>query len=185
MMKCKYCVERLTAMDVQRGRCPYCGGAVMVKPRKKMPFLFWIIVIPFLLVGALVSVGGVESLVRYETNKEHYVQVDATIVQILREESYDSVNDETDVDYTVFVDYEYGGKEYKHVQLDYYNSSMRQGERLQIEIDSRDPGTVVSNNWWIMLVGGFVSCPWGRCLVFGLPPWQKSKGRLLLSLQQQ
>lgn len=174
-MKCKYCVERLTELDVQRGRCPYCGGAIMAPQRKKLPFLFWLFVVPFLVVGIFAVLGGFSSLVTYESNKEHYVQVDARIVQILREEHYDSVNDETDVDYTVFVDYEYGGKQYEHVQLSYYNSSMRQGDLLQIEIDSRDPGTVVRNNWWIMLIGVVFLAIGGGALYLAYRPGKKTR----------
>lgn len=151
-MKCKMCHAELSSVDIQKGRCPYCGAAAVPEARK-MPLILWVIVLSFLLVGIMGIIGGTYSAVQYEQSKAYLTEVDAEIVEIRREETYDSVNDETDVDYTVFVDYEYDGVLYQHVELSYHKSSMRSGDIVQVQIDSRNPGEVVVNNWWIILVG--------------------------------
>lgn len=165
-MKCKYCHEVFPDSQVRNGRCPYCGGSVTVKPQKSLPVLVWIFIGAFLFVGVMMFLGGFSSWWTYQSYSEYYATVDACIVEIQKEVTYDRVNDETDVDYTVFVDYEYGGVEYERIELGYHNTTMREGDVLQIEIDTREPGVVVENVWWLMIVGLVIGGIGGTMLYF-------------------
>ena len=178
-MKCHFCMEKLSQADAQKGRCPYCGNAVTMVQKRRLPVLAMVIIGLFMLVGAMIFLGGLGSCISYEANKAYYVRVDAQIAEILIEESYDSVNDETDIDYTVFVDYEYDGTRYEHVELGRHSSDMRVGDRLEIEIDTRDPGTVVSNVWWLMIVGAVWLAIVGGALYFIVKPKQKTAAQTL------
>ena len=53
-MKCNACYERLEPTQISRGRCPYCGAAIMAK-KEKLPIGFWLCAVPFLLIGPYFS----------------------------------------------------------------------------------------------------------------------------------
>ena len=149
-MKCNACYERLEPTQISRGRCPYCGAAIMAK-KEKLPIGFWLCAVPFLLIGLLFFIVGLDSLLSYENGKAYHVQLDAQIVKILVEETEDSDGD-TEIDYTVFVSYEYDGTLYEKVELGHHNSGMKVGDWIEVKIDSRNPGEIVENLWWIMIV---------------------------------
>ena len=167
-MTCKYCHEVYPDYKARQGRCPYCGGSVTIPPRKKVPILVWLIILAFLFVGSMMFLGGLISWWTYESNSEYYITLDARIVEIQKEVTYDEVNDETDVDYTVFVDYEYNGVKYEHIELGRHDTDMREGDVLQIEIDTREPGEVVQNVWWLMIVGAVIGGIGGAVLYFAV-----------------
>lgn len=150
-MKCNACYERLEPAQISRGRCPYCGATFTGK-KEKLPIVVWLCAAMFLLIGLLFFIVGLNSLLTYENGKPYHVQVDAQIVKILVEETEDSDGD-TELDYTVFISYEYDGTLYEKVELGYHHSGMKVGDWIEVKIDSRDPGEIVENLWWIMIVG--------------------------------
>lgn len=85
----------------------------------------------FIIIGLFFAVVSVLIL---SSPKEDLVSATATISAI--EVSYDENNERT---FSVFVDYSADGKEYTHVELGSYSSSMHEGDTVDIGYDPADP----------------------------------------------
>lgn len=78
-------------------------------------------------------------------------KTNAIIVDI-QKELIDVFTDDNDLypeeqyDYKVFIDYSVDGQEYKHVQYDSYDSSMKVGQEIEIQYDTKDPSNIQSTN---------------------------------------
>lgn len=91
------------------------------------------------------------SIYAYTNYKELDGKVMAIITDIKKEKVENIYNDEEDLDkeeydYTVYVDYEVDGKEYKNIEYDSYDSSMKIGEKIEINYDPNDPSKIQGQN---------------------------------------
>lgn len=152
-MKCKYCFEIIPNTVPPQKRCPSCGASVMEKQTPKIPVLIWLFAGLFLFTGVLITFSAIVDGIAYYSERDYYVQVDATIVEIRQEITPDHASGEEDVDHTVYVSYTWGGRDYGHMELGHYDTRMKTGDIIQVEIDSRSPGEIVSNELWLVLVG--------------------------------
>ena len=69
----------------------------------------------------------------------------------------------------VYVDYEYDGKTYEHIKLDYYYSGMYVGDIIDVRINPYKPGAVITSQTPQILIGVFLAFLGGRNL------WNASK----------
>lgn len=147
-MKCKQCGLSFAQDNIPQARCPGCGTAVGKRFLQGIPLFIWLFSCIIAFGGLAFTVGGISSTWIYHRDKEHYAYVDAKIVEIRKE-----VNKDDEVDHKVYVSYSYDGVHCEYVKLSSYNSSMREGDWIQIEIDQRDPTKIVEDLWWLSLVG--------------------------------
>lgn len=97
--------------------------------------LFFITGIVMLLVGAIVLTVGFISVANSE-------ETEATII---------SVSDSGEK--TAYVSYHYDGNTYHNVKTGYYNSNMKIGDRIVINVDKNDPGKII-NTYFFFIFGG-------------------------------
>lgn len=97
--------------------------------------LFLIVGVVMLLVGAIVLTIGFISVANSE-------ETEAVIVSVS-----DSGNK------TAYVSYHYGDNVYHNVATGYYNSNMKSGDRLIVNVDKSDPGVIV-NTYFFFIFGG-------------------------------
>lgn len=129
----------------------------------------------FLLGGFLITLAGVMDGVDYYSNKPHYAQVDAQIMEIREEQRYDAAEDSYDTVHRVFVCYTYDGVDYTGVELNRYTSSMEVDDIYRVEIDTRYPEKIVGNEIWLMGMGGaFLLVAWGLAWMFGIVGGKKT-----------
>lgn len=174
-MKCKYCYAQIPE-NPRKGRCSDCGASIMKKANKKFRIPWFLVVFCgiFFFAGALITFAGIQDALEYRANKEHYAQVDAVITHIDKKTTYDSINEEYDTDYTVYVSYQYGGVEYQWVKLNYYHSGMHEGDGITVEIDTRSPDTVVSDAGFVSFMGiGFMAIGGVIFYFAGIAPQKK------------
>ncbi len=97
-----------------------------------------------LLFGLVFVAGGifviVISGVRISHRHLYDSRTQAVISEILEEPDYGE--DSFGYTYTVYVDYEIGGKRYEHVEFPAYNSGMQEGDSIDILYRSDDPGKI-------------------------------------------
>ena len=106
---------------------------IAMKPEKALPLMGWI----FAVVGlVLLAVGVVLTAGRPPEEDRIYTQ--ATIVSIEERYGHDSFNSNRNSEHQVIVEYEVDGQRYVE-KLDYYSSSMREGDTLQIYTASGRP----------------------------------------------
>lgn len=154
-MKCKYCGTILSAANTSKGRCPDCGASVPV--RQKIPGLIRFFAGIFLFTGILIMLSAAYDGYAYKSNEEHYVTVDATITEIRLVVTDGVAGEDEEVDHEVYVDYTYEGTDYHHIAFDWYDVDMREGDILPVTIDSRSPGEIVSNEFWLVWFGLAIS----------------------------
>lgn len=102
--------------------------------------IFLIVGIVFLAVG----IGVLYSGIRFRMNA---VETQAVITEI---ETYRSGDD---THHSVWVEYEYDGKEYKDIRLNVYNSGMHVGKEITILVDPKNPQKV-STEYGLIFAGG-------------------------------
>lgn len=100
---------------------------------------------PFVSAIAIILVGVIAlvvSIVISNKNKNKvYEPVEATVVRV--ETSYDS---DDNLNYTAYIDYTVNGKEYKNVQSPESNSSMKEGDKIEILYNVDDPTDLSSKS---------------------------------------
>ena len=97
--------------------------------------LFLVVGVVMLLVGAIVLAIGFISVANSE-------ETEAVIVSVS-----DSGNK------TAYVSYNYGDNVYHYVATGYYNSNMKSGDRLIVNVDKNAPGVIV-NTYFFFIFGG-------------------------------
>lgn len=102
------------------------------KVNENMSVLPFIIVLSFILVGIIV--GIIVYSIDYYSNEKYFKLTTAVITEIEVVE-----RDDDDVSHYVYVDYVVAGKEYSHINLGSYSSSMYVGQEIAIEYDFRNP----------------------------------------------
>lgn len=147
-MKCKNCNEQITKLMIAQGRCPSCGTAVGKPVLQGIPIVVWLFSVVMLFGGVLISAAGVSGTYIYNRDKVHFAYIDAQIVEIQKE-----IGKDDEVDYTVYVSYTYDSVAVEHVKLINHNSSMKEGDIVQIEIDTRDPSKIVEDPLWMAFIG--------------------------------
>lgn len=127
--------------------------------------------IGIIFVGLIIFGIAIFALTNY---KEYEGKVTAVISNIQKEriDSYSDDSNEEQYNYTVFVDYEVDGFEYKGIEYDSYNSSMKIGDKIEIKYDLDDPSKIQSENgktfiFVFITLGGLVT-------IFGI--YQTIKG---------
>lgn len=106
---------------------------ISMRPEKALPLMGWI----FAIVGlVLLAVGVILTAKRPPEADRIYTQ--ATIVSIEERYGHDSFNSNRNSEHRVLVEYEAEGQRYVE-KLDYYSSSMREGDTLQIYTVSGRP----------------------------------------------
>ncbi len=106
----------------------------------------------FGIIGLGLMIGGIIFLVNRINYMDNAVVIEAEITDI---ESYR--DSDGDRHHTVYVTYEYEGKEYEDIRLSEYSSSMQEGKTIEIYIDKTDATDVHTKSMFyfgpIMLMG--------------------------------
>lgn len=155
-MKCPSCyceVQKTT----ESGRCPECGIRLTKTPatpqKAKRPVLLQLLLVlsavPCLFFGIIgLCIEIPETQKYYQEVKPRIETIDATISRI---ETY--TDSDGDTQHTVYVDYRYGGKTYKDVELSRYSSSMDEGDEITVELDPKNPEELASSPLGSLIVG--------------------------------
>lgn len=117
-----------------------------------------------IIVGLIIFGISLFSLINH---KELDGRVEATISDIKREKLETVIKDEDsfsedEYEYTVFVNYTVDKKEYKNVKYDRWVSTMKVGDKLEVEYDPKDPSKIQSINGKtdiiiLMSLGGLIT----------------------------
>ena len=97
--------------------------------------LFWVVGIVMLLVGAIVLTIGFISVANSE-------ETEAVIVSVSHSGNK-----------TAYVSYHYGDNVYHNVATGFYNSKMKSGDRLIVNVFRDNPGVIV-NTYFFFIFGG-------------------------------
>ena len=92
--------------------------------------------IGFIIVGLLMLGISTFAFINY---KEYDGVTNATISKIAKTDDRTAMEEEEDIGYTVYVDYEIDGKEFKNIELGSYSSDMKEGDKIEIRYDLNDP----------------------------------------------
>ncbi len=105
----------------------------------------------FALVGTIFIIVGIMANVKSSQFKEYAVEVNGVIEDIVIEEHTD------ETDYDVYVSYEYDGVYYEDIHIDFYSSSMSEGQEIDLLIDPDNPTDIHSSEgdlfFTLMFVG--------------------------------
>lgn len=101
-------------------------------------------------IGLVFLIVGLCSFISGSVNKNKGEEITAVVTAIERYRGSDG-----DTSHRVYVDYEYDGKEYTDMPLNYYSSSMRRGKKISITIDPDEPENILSTGVNLMLGGIF------------------------------
>lgn len=113
----------------------------------------------FSISASLCMIGGLKERAAITEAKAFLKKISAVVSAIDTHEEYTDKGKRTSR--RVYVSYSYDNVHYDHIPLSYYNSSMKEGYRVQVTIDSRKPGRTVS-------MGGsavFITC----AVIFYIP----------------
>ena len=109
--------------------------------------------------GIIAIVSGTHKL---QTKDLYDASATAVITGIEREWRGTDEDGFDEYDYHVWVDYEVDGKTYEHVEYPGYDSSMKDGDEIEIRYQSANPGEIseanITGNAAIIIVVGSVLC---------------------------
>ena len=108
-----------------------------------------------LLLGiALFLIGCIQPF-RYESAIESGYQIDATVVEVKTRDETDSESGYTSTSHTVYADYTFDGKEYKHVRIGkYYDTDdYYVGKTVKIVVDPNNHGKIMKEGGVVCTVG--------------------------------
>ena len=105
-----------------------------------------------LVVGVVFAFIGYYVYNNVEKNKEYYRETIGVIEEIVVdidevkvEHDDGTVTYEEKIDHTVYVSYDVDGVHYSRVKYNSYNTSMYEGQEVEVVYDMRDPGEVVGS----------------------------------------
>lgn len=104
-------------------------------------------------IGALLILVGIKQNEEAKEKAEYYVEVEATISDIVRDRTGDDTN------YFVFIEYEYDNKIFGG-ELNYYTSAMNVGDTVEIMCDPNNPMEFISKSFFgkiggiLCIIGG-------------------------------
>lgn len=104
----------------------------------------------FTAIGFLFVIIALCFLITEAVNKDQYEEISAVITSI---EKYPRSDENTD--YDVLVEYEYGGNIYSDISLNYYSSSMYEGKRISVMVDTNAPGKVHTSASYLLFIAIF------------------------------
>lgn len=87
----------------------------------------------------------------------NYAEITGTIVDITEEWNPTADVDEDQYDHHTFVDYTVDGKEYKHVELGQYSSTMKIGDKVDFLYNVDDPAEISSKGGKLFGIIGIVA----------------------------
>ena len=100
--------------------------------------------------GVVFTIAGLISL---SQPKVEGIQVEATIVDIIKEEMGTNADGYTEFSYTVYVDYtDKDGNEHKRVEYPGHEDDMVVGNKITAEYDPNNPGVLISNDSFIVSI---------------------------------
>ena len=107
-----------------------------------------------LLAGIVIFLVGCIQPSKYESAKESGYEVDATIVEVVEDETTDS-DGYSSTSYTVYADYEVDGQQYKHVKVGTYYDTDRYyvGKVIQVVVDPDNPDSAMFEGGILCTVG--------------------------------
>lgn len=108
------------------------------KKRNSFPVLFFLI---FALAGFGMLIGGFVTMFNSYQFRKTAVEVSGTISQITTYRDSDG-----DQHHRVLVSYSYNGQSFDDVSLGFYSSSMREGKKIPLLVDPKDPGHMTSKS---------------------------------------
>lgn len=97
--------------------------------------------IVMILIGIMLGVGG---FFFYKTNKEKIAQSEQVTATIDEIETIHKRNSKgkTKTEHKVYIDFEYDDKEYEHYKLGYYDSSMHEGNDIDVYVYEPSNGDI-------------------------------------------
>ena len=101
------------------------------------------------LVGAIILAISLFAYFNYHDLDGKVMATISNIKKERKEEIYideENLNEDEQYNYTVYVDYEVDGKEYKNIELNSYNSSMKIGQTIEIQYDLNNPSKIQGQN---------------------------------------
>ena len=105
--------------------------------RIKEHHLFDIVFYICLLVGVAVLCGGVYFAVHYGATSKNYVATTAMVDEVV----VDYIDGKRD--YTVYVNFDFDGTPYTHIELGYYEHDMQKGDTLTIYCNRTNPTDII------------------------------------------
>ena len=109
--------------------------------KKLFPLLFSIAAVVF---GIIFVVSGIKTI----ANKDLFdTQVTATVVDI--QEEWQTSGDPEEADTlvkTAYIDYEFGGKKFEHVEAPEQNNKLKVGDTVEILVQSKNPEKISALN---------------------------------------
>ena len=119
-----------------------------------MKFLKFLNSIKIIILGIIIFLIGSIWPTRYETAKEKGYEVDATIVEVKIEEDYALEV----TSYTLYVDYEFDGKKYEHVEVgesyDTYDTGENyEGKVIKVVVNPNSPGEIMEEGGILCMLG--------------------------------
>lgn len=110
-----------------------------IRKYKELTFFFGL-----LIVGIIFTIAGVISL---SQPKKEGIEVEATIVDITREENGTNSDGYTEYTYTVYVDYtDKEGNTHKRIEYPRHDDDMVIGKKIMVEYDPNDTESLIVNN---------------------------------------
>ena len=110
-----------------------------IRKYKQLTFFFGLIIF-----GIFLIIAGIISL---STPKVEGIEVDATIVDIIKEENGTNADGYTEFSYTVYVDYtDENGNIHNRIEYPMHDDKMVVGDTIKIEYDPSNPDTIILND---------------------------------------
>lgn len=100
-----------------------------------------------ILFGMVILTGGILYAKYFYDFKQNAEEVTAEITRIEEDRNVNG-----DLEYRAYVSYTYDGTDYEDVYLDFFSNSMREGDKITLFCDPKEPEEVMGKSW-----GGFVS----------------------------
>lgn len=95
-----------------------------------------------IIIAVMFLVIGLIFFFKYDPDA-YDMQGTGTIAEIV--ERYETSGDDNRLVYDVFIDYTIDGKEYKHVDFFEYDSSMKEGDKVEFYYMSSDPSQIAGS----------------------------------------
>ncbi|MBE6720616.1 MAG: hypothetical protein E7571_08215 [Ruminococcaceae bacterium] len=108
--------------------------------KKSLNVIFPIIAV---IAGIIFIISGIHT---YKNKDLYDSTVTATVVEVV--EDIDTVTDpeNPETTYTVYIDYEVDGTKYEHVESPESDSTMKEGDTIEILYQSKDPSKITAKN---------------------------------------
>lgn len=117
--------------------------------------------IGIIVIGLLLGAAGLAGIF----SKDEYLPCEATIVRIEEYYDYTTSDDDSGIQYRVYVDYAAEGRRFREAELGSYSSSMKEGDVITIEYKKGEPEVIQGKGAgkvpYIVAIVGFASAGFG------------------------